>query len=55
MIEKALLEAKDLAEKEYYRCQSLERDSGANIKQRNEDIEICLGYIREALTILERK
>lgn len=52
-IESALLEAKDLAEQEYFHYQVQGRNLTGEEKERSEILEICLGYIREALTTLK--
>ena len=53
-IESALLEAKELAEQEYFSYQVLGRELTEEEKTRSEMLETCLGYIREALTALKQ-
>lgn len=53
-IESALLDAKELAEQEYFNYQVLGRELTEEEKTRSEILEICLGYIREALTSLKQ-
>lgn len=52
-IETALLEAKDLAEQEYFNYQIQGRELTGEEKERSDMLETCLGYIREALTALK--
>lgn len=52
-IESALMEARELAEQEYYHYQVLGRELTEAEKERSAVLEICLGYIREALTTLK--
>lgn len=52
-IETALMEARELAEQEFYRMQILGRELTEAERKRVEVLETCLGYIREALTALK--
>ena len=53
-LETALLEAKETAEQEYYNLQIAGREISEDEKKTAELLEICLGYIREALTCLKQ-
>lgn len=53
-IESALLEAKELAEQEYFHLQVPGHKLTEEEKIRSEILETCLGYIREVLTSLKQ-
>lgn len=53
-IEKALHEAKEAAEQEYYNLQISRRNLTGEERDKTEMLEICLGYIREALSSLKK-
>lgn len=53
-IEKALLEAKEAAEQEYYQLQILGRALSEKERKKAEKLDICLGYIHEALSCLKQ-
>lgn len=53
-IEKALHEAKETAEQEYFNLQIAGRELTGEEKKTAERLELCLGYIREALTCLKQ-
>ena len=53
-LESALLEAKELAEQEYFRLQVLGRELTEEEKTRSKGLETCLGYIRDALAALNQ-
>ena len=52
-IERALHEARETAEQEYFNLQIAGRELTDDEKKTAEMLEICLGYIREALTSLK--
>lgn len=53
-IETALHEAKESAEQEYFNLQIAGRELSGEEKKIAEMLEMCLGYIREALTSLKQ-
>ncbi len=52
--ETALQEAKETAEQEYFNLQIAGREFTDEEKKKAETLELCLGYIREALTCLKQ-
>jgi hypothetical protein len=52
-LEAALLEAKEAAEQEFYNLQIAKRGLTDEEKEKAEMLEICLGYIREALSTIK--
>ncbi len=53
-LETALLEAKKTAEQEYFNLQFAGREFSPDERKKAEMLELCLGYIREALTCLKQ-
>ena len=49
-----LSEAKKLAEQQFFDIHISGRETSAEEKEQGETLETCLGYIREALSALDR-